>query len=212
MKKVALLIAALTVGAGANAATPISFNFGSAPGNIGPTHIYTDVGGSGLQIIASGFDASNTATNLYGKNDGGDEVGVGLANDPSGQHEIHYGSGYVQLDVQDLLGKVTDVQFGTNSTTQLEQWSVFGSNSAHSYAGGALLSGTSEGLHNLPSFGTYRYYDFVSTSISGGQNFLVASLSGIAAVPEPASWAMMLIGLGVIGTSMRRRKTDLAFS
>ena len=32
------------------------------------------------------------------------------------------------------------------------------------------------------------------------------------AVPEPATWAMMLIGFGVIGSAMRRRKVSLAFS
>ena len=32
------------------------------------------------------------------------------------------------------------------------------------------------------------------------------------AVPEPATWAMMVIGFGVIGSAMRRRKVSLAFS
>ena len=32
------------------------------------------------------------------------------------------------------------------------------------------------------------------------------------AVPEPATWAMMILGLGVVGTSMRRRKVDVAFA
>jgi hypothetical protein len=32
--------------------------------------------------------------------------------------------------------------------------------------------------------------------------------SDIAAVPEPASWAMMLLGFGAIGLTMRRRRKD----
>jgi hypothetical protein len=32
----------------------------------------------------------------------------------------------------------------------------------------------------------------------------------IAAVPEPASWGMMILGFGVVGAGMRRRKTALA--
>ena len=38
-------------------------------------------------------------------------------------------------------------------------------------------------------------------------------LGGIAApvVPEPASWAMMLVGFGIVGSAMRRRKVSLAF-
>lgn len=32
------------------------------------------------------------------------------------------------------------------------------------------------------------------------------------AVPEPASWAMMIVGLGIAGTALRRRKTALSFA
>lgn len=32
------------------------------------------------------------------------------------------------------------------------------------------------------------------------------SVDGIGAVPEPASWAMMLIGFGSIGIALRRRR------
>lgn len=33
-----------------------------------------------------------------------------------------------------------------------------------------------------------------------------------AAVPEPASWAMMICGFGLVGSTMRRRRTQVAFS
>jgi hypothetical protein len=33
-----------------------------------------------------------------------------------------------------------------------------------------------------------------------------------AAVPEPASWAMMLIGMGAVGITLRRRRTRVAFA
>lgn len=36
-----------------------------------------------------------------------------------------------------------------------------------------------------------------------------ANFSPIAAVPEPASWAMMLMGFGVIGSAMRRRRRSI---
>ncbi len=38
--------------------------------------------------------------------------------------------------------------------------------------------------------------------------FLIRDVSGVAAVPEPASWAMMITGFGLAGGVMRRRKTD----
>jgi len=46
-----------------------------------------------------------------------------------------------------------------------------------------------------------------------GDNHGASSLGGtvtIDAVPEPAAWAMMLIGFGAIGASMRRRKNRFA--
>jgi hypothetical protein len=47
---------------------------------------------------------------------------------------------------------------------------------------------------------------------SGLDAFKVKSLDVTAAVPEPASWAMMIAGLGVVGMSMRRRKTKVSFA
>ena len=98
-----------------------------------------------------------------------------MANDPSGDNEIYYGKGYVQLDVSALFGMVSNISFFTNSTTDGEQWSIFGSNVSGSYAGLALLTGINEYSATLPYFGTYKYYDFVSTSTSGGKNFLIAA-------------------------------------
>ena len=34
----------------------------------------------------------------------------------------------------------------------------------------------------------------------------------VAAIPEPASWALMIGGLGIVGASMRRRKTAVSFA
>lgn len=35
------------------------------------------------------------------------------------------------------------------------------------------------------------------------------SVSGVAAVPEPATWAMMILGFGFVGTALRRRKQQV---
>ncbi len=40
-------------------------------------------------------------------------------------------------------------------------------------------------------------------SFSGNINFAAAG-----AIPEPATWAMMLFGFGAVGYSMRRRKVE----
>lgn len=209
MNKLCVALAALAASSTANATTTISF--GGPNINWGNSHVFTS---GSLTVTASGYTAANAPTALYGKNAGGDEIGLGLANDPSGDHEIYYGKGYVQLDVSDLFGKVSSVSFSTNSTTNGEQWSIFGSNVSSSYAGLALLTGTNESSATLPSFGTYKYYDFVSTSTSGGKNFLISGLTLTPAVPEPATWATMLLGFGMMGGSLRyrRRKPISAFA
>lgn len=191
------------VGAATSASAATTISFGTPSGNLGNSHTYVS---GGMTVVASGFDVSNAATALFGKNAGGDEIGLGLVNDPSGDHEIYYGKGFVQIDVSALLGKVSNISFFTNSTTGGEQWSVFGSNTAGSYSGLALMTGTNESSANLKGLGTYKYYDFASTSTSGGKNFLLGGMTMTAAVPEPATWAMMLLGFGAMGVSLRRRR------
>jgi len=65
------------------------------------------------------------------------------------------------------------------------------------------------------TFGNYQFaFNLLQLTSGGGpaaQGFLTASVS---AVPEPATWAMMLIGFGAIGFAMRRRnavKTRVAY-
>jgi hypothetical protein len=59
------------------------------------------------------------------------------------------------------------------------------------------------------------FYSFNATNLAG-INFSYNSSSGsnlyggTPAVPEPATWALMLLGFGGIGVSMRRRKPVLA--
>ncbi len=225
MKLNALLAGAATalcvIGTGASAnAAALVFDFGSHTGNLGTSETYTV---SGLSIIAKGYTPGGNATDLYGKNAGGDEIGLGLANDPSGDHEIAYGKGFVQLDVSQLLGNVLAAStfFATNSTTGTEKWAVFGSNVAGSYSGPALLTGTAETAQLLPSFGSYKYYDFVELTQSnwgnqeegdnqnGVQNFLIHDITTVTAVPEPTTWAMMILGFFGLGAMLRSRK-DLA--
>ncbi len=41
-------------------------------------------------------------------------------------------------------------------------------------------------------------------------NLTIGTLGGLTAVPEPASWAMMLVGFGMMGAAVRRRRTTIA--
>lgn len=59
---------------------------------------------------------------------------------------------------------------------------------------------------NQSSNGIYR----VNTFSPGSSNFVNATSSLVAPVPEPATWAMMLLGFGAIGFAMRRRSAPIA--
>jgi hypothetical protein len=214
MKTLLLTCAAMGMAISTGASAAVVFDFSLTPGDQGQTHTYTV---SGLSITASAFGpASNTGApdHLWGKNGGGDENGLGMTNDLSGQNEIYFGQGFVQLDLNALVGLVipNSILFGTNSTTNGEQWTVWGSNTA-GVLGSATLpairtqvaQGTNEAT-NLALTGGFRYYDFVSTSQSDGQNFLITSLT-VTPVPEPAGWALMILGFGGIGAAIRRRRS-----
>lgn len=40
---------------------------------------------------------------------------------------------------------------------------------------------------------------------NNSSSYTIASLTPVAGVPEPATWGMMIVGLGVVGLAMRRR-------
>jgi hypothetical protein len=77
-----------------------------------------------------------------------------------------------------------------------------------------MTSGTNDFqffLYNfIPSTGTANGYSELSYSVSSDEAHIFStnkvSLTA-AAVPEPATWAMMLFGFGGIGYSMRRKRS-----
>ena len=68
--------------------------------------------------------------------------------------------------------------------------------------------GTSEGA-NVQLTGGYQYYDIISNVSAGGKNVLLKSAT-LSAAPEPATWALMIVGFGGIGAAVRRRRTQVA--
>jgi choice-of-anchor A domain-containing protein len=97
--------------------------------------------------------------------------------------------------------------FGDASTVNLnrETWgSILASNATVSNGGGNINGSLVAKVFNQGGevhLGTFNGFD--GFLVTGG-----GSTPG--AVPEPASWAMMLSGFGAIGTMIRRRRRDLA--
>lgn len=85
----------------------------------------------------------------------------------------------------------------------------------------ALLNGTA---FTLTPTGTFEFGSLANTAlIAGANNVLTVSglntgdgafsgtltFAAVSAVPEPGTWAMMLLGFGAVGFSMRRRRPAL---
>lgn len=208
MYKTLIGLAALAAASAANAATTINFN--TSTGHLPSSKTYT---AGSLSVTATGYASTGVTTDLFGKNNGGDENGIGL--NGYTDNEINKGTDFIQLDMSNLLLNATGASFFMNSTTNGEWWNVYGSNSAGSL-GTYLFDGHDEGtthLHSLTNWGTYQYYDFVARGTCNSDGFsctagnvLLGGLSVNGAVPEPSTWAMMLIGFGAMGFASRRRR------
>ena len=76
-------------------------------------------------------------------------------------------------------------------------------------SGGGLLFNIAGDEVNIYSDGpgpeTYRFYSRASGVNAG--NFALTQVGG--AVPEPASWALMIGGFGLAGAALRRRRTTV---
>jgi len=216
-------IAAAAAVSGAPAKANIVWDLSSQTGDLGPTASYTS---GGYTITATGWLASTsvcssptycfpvTSTDLYGKAEGGDESGLGIASDPSGEHEIYYPT-EIQIDVsQPYAAGLRTYQFEMGSSTQGEAWSVIGSNTPISdgLPGTLLYNMNTDELtpHDLSG---YKYYWFLYTGPLegvGGSNVLL--YKEFAAIPEPATWGLMGLGFAALAFAGYRRANARALA
>jgi len=85
--------------------------------------------------------------------------------------------------------------------------------SIFSVAGGLGGAGTSWSLQTFTFSTTLPGTNTLTFAALGTSDSLGGYLDDISlSVPEPGTWALMLMGLGIIGTTMRRRKTSVGFA
>jgi hypothetical protein len=198
-------------GTGANCVVPNAKENTS----LGATASFT---ASGYTITAAGFKNATfgNTENIFAKNGGSNENGLGLTNDPSGDNEIS-GSSLIEIS---LPSKETDFSFQMGSTTNGEGWLVYGSNSPTSgfvlVASGKdennhTLTGTTPGLND----GDYQYYYFAFDGSTynwweGNTNVLLADVDfNVAATPIPGTLPLLATGLVGLFALRRKRKVDV---
>src|SRR6516165_8788249 len=216
----AVAVGAVVASAGATRAATITWNLNLPSGLLGTTQTYT---AGGITITAAGFSSipqlgiNVQNVMLFGKNNGGDEVGLGLSNDPSGQNEIT-GLNIIRIDFSNVImaGALPfSFDFQMNSTTgtvgaNIEAWAVWGSFFQDGFADPPLMTGTDENEHSgLQLFPFYYFKVFPGNS----GNVLIANVSAeVPGVPEPSTWAMMLLGFAGLGIAFRQSRRKVSFA
>jgi hypothetical protein len=197
-----------------------TFDFSSPSGVLGTTQTYTMPGPGGpVTITAEGFSDAlffTVPVNLFGNNEGGNDNGLGLTDDPTGENEIS-GSSFIRLSLPNFLPSVprgfgASGTFRMGSTTAGETWAVFASISPTTgYQ--LFLEGNDELSHNLPrcsgcggAFGPNLFPFYIFEATNG--NVLLASIS---VAPGPIAGGglpgVILAGGGLLAWWRRRQKT-----
>jgi hypothetical protein len=113
-------------------------------------------------------DGFATPVNLFGKNDGGGENGLGLTNDPTGANEIS-GTSFIRISFPSFIpsgrGIPATASFRMGSTTEGESWLVLGSTSPTT--GYVLLSVGQTAEHRVDAGRAVGVSAFVQKAATG---------------------------------------------
>jgi hypothetical protein len=191
------------------------WDFSTPTGPLGTTHPYT--GSDGFSVItASGVTNGGFPITLVGQ-----EGGLGLNNDPTGENEISAGNN-VQLDLRQVQFASLNMSFQAGSTTAFqtgggaeEAWTVFGAMSP--FPSTTVLLGTCqappgsgpgnacEQIFNFPTAASFNF--LVVTGAPG--NILLRQVDAVT-VPAPIVGAglpgLILAGGVLLGWWRRRQK------
>jgi hypothetical protein len=195
MKKTIILTSLAVIAMGVSAqATPVSFTFLENGGNtsLGTSSTFTE---SGVTIEAWALGSS--PGNLYAKNHGGDENGLGLTSDPTHDDEITKGQ-YIQLGALTPGFIFDSLTIGSDTPPDgaLLYWSA-----TQGVIGTLIGSFSSDQTVNLSAYASSGYF---SLGASAG-NVLLDGAVGHATVPDGGA-TVLLLGSALTGFGLIKRK------
>jgi hypothetical protein len=207
------ILAAGLLLAAANSAQAVTVTWASLTAQPDATTVTGTVGGVGLTYSGSiNFSQLNNAGTDYWV-DGG--YTQGLVNRPVGTDLISLNGG--GLKTITFAAPVTDVYLAFTSWNAVDvtfsaPFTVVSQGAGYWGGGTFSVNGPSDGffgngeVHGVLKFaGTFTSLSFTDTS-ENWHGFTV----GVGAVPEPQSWAMLIAGFGLVGATMRRRRSVAA--
>ena len=199
--RLAFLASAAALIAATPASAAVSF-FGGATGPLpGETTIATFEPGSTAGVVES-------ATVKFLNADSGD--GMRPAFGSTGRFLSVLAGGDVTINA---LTPWNTLSFNYGSADAYNTLTVFfnGGASSQSFTGSQLIGGLANGnTASTATNGLVYLYGFTGgitgIRLQSSQNSFEIDNLRINAVPEPGTWAMMLLGFGAVGYAMRRRK------
>lgn len=190
----------------ANAAT-IVFNFGGTGGLVGSPSTFSTTN-SGLSVTARGYGGLSALFNQVDYSDPAsvtrDAGGLGVAGNLSGQINdlgLTGGEGLLLVFSQSVqLTQAVLTSFGVSDSVSFE----FGA----PIAPGETLDSLSApgGVWNGSYTGTHFFFAANSFSPTSFRLGSVTVNTATPAVPEPATWAMLIVGFGMMGGMLRRKQ------
>lgn len=221
MNKIFGLIAALCALASSAASATVIFGEGSLAGATPINLPDSNLIGSGPVALDGGITwSSNQANSLFGWT-GGYVTGNNtiLPGDPpiialNSAYDVASG-GYASMILSfatPTSGFLAELFWTDNEWTNVNSGNLYFYDSAMNYLDSINLNnngnstGTPAGYYGVSRASADISYIYFSNSHVGARNMSYVGPAINAAVPEPATWAMMLIGFGAMSVSMRRRR------
>jgi PEP-CTERM motif len=199
-------------------ATTVTWDLGAAPAskNSPSSWNFTPVGGGGDSITLTGWadNTFQTGQALLTKSGSGDERGLGFFG--TMDNEI-IGSKVIEINFSaEKAAGYASFSFQMGSATSGEKWALFASDTGRAGSFTEILDGADEIDHT--GLAVYNFY-YVGldedTAHPSTDNALLAAVGGVivnrvGSVPEPSTWAMMILGFLGLGYMAYRRKNGSA--